>query len=126
MLVAGERGGCELRSLLPRYSHLAISVISVTEYFKGVEWAATAAQRRGRVAFFDRARATAEIVSLDEDVALRAAELWADLERRGGLIPALDLLIAATALAHGWPLATADVKDFRRIDGLELFELPAG
>ena len=38
----------------------------------GVERAATAARRRGRVAFFDRARATAEIVSLDESAALRA------------------------------------------------------
>lgn len=126
MLVAGERGGSELRPLLPRYRHLAISVISVAEYFKGVERAATAAQRRGRVAFFNRARATAEIVSLDERVALRAAELWADLERRGAMIPALDLLIAATALARGWPLASADIKDFGRIDGLELVELPAG
>lgn len=126
MLVAGERGGSGLRPLLPRYRHLAISVISIAEYFKGVERATTAAQRRRRVVFFDRARATAEIVSLDERVALRAAELWADLERREGMIPALDLLIAATALARDWPLATADVKDFRRVDGLELIELPAG
>ncbi len=116
----------ELRPLLPRYRHLAISVVSVAEYFKGVERATTAAQRRRRVAFFDRARATAEIASIDEGVALRAAELSADLERRGGMIPALDLLIAATALTRGWPLATADVKAFRRVDALDLVELPSG
>ncbi|HEV2773767.1 MAG TPA: hypothetical protein VGV57_13245 [Thermoleophilaceae bacterium] len=90
----------------------------------GVERAATAARRRGRVAFFDRARATAEIVSLDESTALRAGELWADLERQGALVPALDPLIAATA--PGWPLATADIEGSRRIDGLELVDHPAG
>lgn len=41
-------------------------------------------------------------------------------------MPGVDLLIAATALTRGWPLATADFQDFRRIDGLELVELPSG
>ena len=42
------------------------------------------------------------------------------------MVPPLDRLIAATALARGWPLAPADSKGFRRIDRLELVELPAG
>lgn len=31
-----------------------------------------------------------------------------------------DALIAATALAHGYPIATRNVKDFSHVEGLEL------
>lgn len=33
-----------------------------------------------------------------------------------------DALIAATALVHGLTLVTRNVKDFRRIDGLDLLD----
>lgn len=32
-----------------------------------------------------------------------------------------DALIAATALAHGYPLATRNVKDFSNVEGLVLY-----
>ena len=35
-----------------------------------------------------------------------------------------DVLIAATALVHGLPLVTRNVKDFRWIDDLELIDPP--
>lgn len=36
-----------------------------------------------------------------------------------------DALIAATALVHGLGLATRNVKDFERVEGLTLIALPA-
>jgi len=54
----------------------------------------------------------------------RAADIYgqirADLERRGQLIGAYDMLIAATALSHGITLVTHNTKEFNRIAGLTL------
>lgn len=36
---------------------------------------------------------------------------------------ALDALIAATALAHGMPLVTANARDFEGIRGLDVIDL---
>ena len=52
--------------------------------------------------------------------ARRHAELWAGLARDGAMIGAHDLMIGATALAHGYALATLNARDFRRIPGLRL------
>ena len=41
--------------------------------------------------------------------------------RAGQAISTEDALIAATAIAHGYPLATRNVKDFMYIDGLTLY-----
>lgn len=52
---------------------------------------------------------------------LRWAELLADLRRRGRAMPVKDSWIAATALAHGLPLATLNRRDFEPA-GVELVE----
>jgi tRNA(fMet)-specific endonuclease VapC len=46
------------------------------------------------------------------------ARIRCDLEMRGALIGANDLLIAAHALALGLTLVTANRRDFSRIDSL--------
>jgi len=43
-----------------------------------------------------------------------------DLTRKGTLIGANDFLIAATALAYGLTLVTHNLKEFRRVAGLQL------
>jgi tRNA(fMet)-specific endonuclease VapC len=54
----------------------------------------------------------------------RAADAYgsvrADLERVGRPIGPNDLLIAATALAHGLFLVTHNISEFRRVPGLNL------
>jgi predicted nucleic acid-binding protein len=47
-------------------------------------------------------------------VAVAAADLYARLRWSGLTIPPMDCFIAASAIATGWPLLTADV-DFLRI-----------
>ena len=46
------------------------------------------------------------------------ARIWAGLTASGTLIGAHDLLIAATALAHGFDLLTDNVREFSRVPGL--------
>jgi predicted nucleic acid-binding protein len=52
--------------------------------------------------------------------ARRHAQLWAELTRKGKMIGAHDLIIAATALAHDFHLATLNATEFRRVPGLKL------
>ncbi|MBV9818664.1 MAG: hypothetical protein JOZ07_09975 [Solirubrobacterales bacterium] len=46
------------------------------------------------------------------------ADLWAHLVDRGQLIGAHDLWIAATAIAHGFAVATGNADDLQRVPGL--------
>jgi predicted nucleic acid-binding protein len=51
-------------------------------------------------------------VPWDAATGLRWAELLADLRARGRAMPVKDSLIAATALTHGFALATLNRRDF--------------
>ncbi|HLI66990.1 MAG TPA: type II toxin-antitoxin system VapC family toxin [Caulobacteraceae bacterium] len=62
------------------------------------------------------------IEPLDEDDVVTAAEIGAGLARRGMGIGTLDLLIAGQALARGWTLVTANLREFSRIEGLNVID----
>ena len=53
-------------------------------------------------------------------IVMEARKVSLSLRRRNRLVPALDILIAATAIVENRPLATFNRKHFERIDGLEL------
>ena len=55
-----------------------------------------------------------------DDAALHYAEIRADLKKRGALIGANDLFIAAHARALGLVLVTSNVAEFRRVPDLKL------
>jgi tRNA(fMet)-specific endonuclease VapC len=55
----------------------------------------------------------------DEDVTV-AARIRADLKLRGQPIGPYDLLIAGQALARGWTLVTSNVREFERVEGLNV------
>jgi tRNA(fMet)-specific endonuclease VapC len=56
----------------------------------------------------------------DDDAAQIYGDLRAFLETSGELIGPHDLLIAATALAHGVTLVTHNTNEFKRVPGLEI------
>lgn len=97
----------------------ALSVVSVSELLHGVH-RASGARRIRRRAFVEHVLAALEPVPVTEAVARVHAELWADLEGGGGVPGAHDLWIAATALAHGFGVATLDRRHFARIRGLRV------
>lgn len=67
---------------------------------------------------FERFCRVSEVLPLTDPIIMRAAELYADLKRRGQLISDAALLIAATALEVGRVLVTNNVAHFQRIPNL--------
>jgi predicted nucleic acid-binding protein len=51
-------------------------------------------------------------------------EIFRFLKKRGGLIGANDLWIAAAALKHGGPLVPRNARDFKRGPRLQVLTLP--
>lgn len=62
------------------------------------------------------------VVGVDEGTAVRYAEVYSDLEKKGMMIPINDIWIAAFAMRHEMPLLARD-DHFGRIDGLNLIAL---
>ena len=54
-----------------------------------------------------------ELVEMDRATAQVWAKLLADLKRRGRAMPLKDSLIAATALQHGFVVATRNTADYQ-------------
>ena len=61
-----------------------------------------------------------EFLPFAGDAVEHYAEIRADLETRGQRIGPNDLLIAATARAHGATLVTHNTAEFQRVPGLQI------
>ena len=125
VLIAAERGQLDLASLLaPAYAEeVAIAAVTASELLYGVFRASGPARRARREAFVERALAVLPVLPFDLTAARVHARVWASLASKGVTVGAHDLLIAATALAHGAAVLTRDERGFRRIPGLPLTRL---
>ncbi len=119
VLVDAERGGGAL-ARVPEDEEHAISAVTVSELLHGVHRAVDGARRTQRSAFVEHILAELEMLPATVEVARIHADLWAQLEARGEAIGAHDLWIAATALAYGMRIATANAREFARVPGLDV------
>lgn len=99
---------------LSQYQQATFSLITRYEVLRGLK----AVQATAQLASFETFCQAQIILPVSEDIIVLAADLYADLSQKGQLIGDNDILIAATALHHGLPLATGNVAHFGRIPGL--------
>jgi tRNA(fMet)-specific endonuclease VapC len=99
-------------------NELRISVITSFELLYGAERSGRSVEELAKVRAFVESGPT--ITDLDQADVAQAARLRADLAARGQMIGAYDLLIAGQALARGWPLLTANSREFSRVPNLAL------
>lgn len=96
-----------------------MSAITVSELLLGVHHA-DAKRRVRRSAFVEAILQSMPILPFTLETARVHAELFSYLSKKGKLIGAHDLLIAATALAHDCRLFTHNVREFKQVPGLEI------
>jgi len=111
-----------LEALFPN-ELLAIAAITASELLTAVYRANTSARRQTRERFLESIFAVVPILPFDLAVAREHARLTAQLIMAGQMIGGHDLQIAATALAHGNRVLTANLRDFQRVPGLSV-DLP--
>src|SRR5438105_3873909 len=93
---------------------IAISVVTISELLVGVHRADTEERRVARSAFVERMIASVAAIDFTTAIARIHAEIHAELVKKGQVIGAHDLIIAATALFHGASIMTDNVKEFSR------------
>lgn len=115
VLIAHLRGIPQARDWLMRArrdtGRLATSVVSVTEVAGGMK---TKESRQ-----VTRLLASVDVLSINEHVSWKAAELMRTYGRSHSGIGLGDYLIAATALTEGLELATLNIRHFPMFDNLE-------
>lgn len=112
-------------SLLPDIA--LISAVTLAELSVGPLVASDDVERARRLAQVQQAEADFDPIPFDAPAARAFAQVAAAY-RRSGRKPAaraFDAMIAATAIANGLPLYTANPGDFAGIEGLVVRALPA-
>jgi tRNA(fMet)-specific endonuclease VapC len=99
---------------LLQHGQLTFSLITYYEILRGFK----AVKATTKLSAFEAFCKQQEILPVNSDIIVIAADLWASLKTTGRLIEDCDLFVAATALHHGLPLVTGNVAHFNRIPGL--------
>ncbi|MEZ4299169.1 MAG: PIN domain-containing protein [Polyangiaceae bacterium] len=112
------------RAYLRSNGRLTFSAVTLYERLRGYR----AAMRQGKpfephLRQFELFAESCIVLPVDDAVADRAATIWASLSARARGAYG-DILIAATAAAHGLPLVTRNRRDFAPISAIEGIDLP--
>ena len=94
---------------------LCISMVTLAELLYGAEKSQRSSETRREV---ERFAARLEVLPFDGDAAAHYANIRADLERRGQVIGAYDMMIAGHARSRGLVVVTGNLREFTRVEGL--------
>ena len=108
-----------LEELLGPDEEVGIAAITASELLHGVH-RATPAYRARREAFVEAVLAAFPPVPFGLLAARAHARIWAELAAAGQDVGAHDRLVAATAIAVGWRVGTANRRHFERVVGLDI------
>lgn len=108
-----------LAAQLGENEEVGIAAITASELLHGVH-RATEEHRGRRGAFVEAVLTAFPALSFDLLVARVHARIWAGLASHGREVGAHDRLVAATAMSAGWRVATANVRHFSRVPGLDV------
>jgi tRNA(fMet)-specific endonuclease VapC len=122
ILIEVERGRLELEPHVAQRPDEAffLSVVTASELLHGVHRAVQAEVRTKRAAFVEGILERFPLLPVDLATARAHAQVWAELMAAGKMIGPHDLWLAATCIAHGLTMVTANVREFARVPGLQV------
>lgn len=129
VLIAAERKGSNARQALNEIAmraageDVALSVITLIELAHGAARAETAQRKMMRRQFLQELTAAVPVHPVTASVALRAGQIDGENAAKGVRLALSDLLIGTTALELGYRVATANLRHFQMIPGLEVISL---
>jgi tRNA(fMet)-specific endonuclease VapC len=120
ILIESERGRLNLEPYLAQRQEeeFFLSVVTASELLHGVHRAVRPEVRTKRAAFVEAILERFPLLSVGLATARTHAQVWAELAAAGRMIGAHDLWLAATCIAHGFTMVTANVREFTRVPGL--------
>jgi predicted nucleic acid-binding protein len=129
VLIAAERQGHNARQALAEIAlrtageDVAVSVITLIELAHGVARANTPERKASRQQLLNELVVALPVHPVTVPVALRAGQIDGENTAQGIRVALSDLLIGVTALELGYRVATANVRHFQMIPGLEIVSL---
>lgn len=122
ILIEAEKGRLDTDAFIKERKEelFGLSVISVSELLHGVHRADNEKKRLKRSAFVEKVLELFPVYPFEISAARIYAEIWASLLKRGIQVGAHDLMIASTAIAHGFSVATFNRRYFDKIESLTL------
>jgi predicted nucleic acid-binding protein len=126
-LIGLERTSLSLEKLVKgRESEpFGISMISVSELLHAVQRADSEARRELRQAFVEKILEIFPLYPFDLSASRVYARLWGQFINKGVVVGSHDLMIASTCLSLGFSVLTAEIRDYRKIEGLRIEQLLA-
>ncbi|QEG37733.1 type II toxin-antitoxin system VapC family toxin [Bythopirellula goksoeyrii] len=114
--VQRRQGNPQVRKRFETFAdeNIFLSVLTLGELKKGIDRLKTSARKRALADWLNQLARSAQprILTVDRETALIWGEITAKAEKKGKPLPAVDGLIAATALRHGLHLMTRNVAHF--------------
>ena len=104
------------QNYLQQYNFFTFSIITRFEILRGMK----ASEATTQLKSFNLLCRQNEIIGIDDKIIVRAADIYADLYKRGLLILDADILIAATALENNLAIVTNNESHFNRITNLQV------
>lgn len=95
---------------------LCISTVTLAELLYGAARSARPPEMRREV---ERMAARLAVLAFDDDAAAHYADIRSVLEGQGQVIGPYDLMIAGHARSRGMVVVTGNLREFRRVDGLQ-------
>jgi tRNA(fMet)-specific endonuclease VapC len=126
VLIAAERQGRSLANLKAELleDEFVIAAITASELMVGIHYADSPDRRRDRESYLEDILQSVAVIDFDLTVARLHARLTYEMRRAGTLIGAHDMQIAATAIAGGYRLLTANARKYSRVPGLSIDPYP--
>ncbi len=122
-----ERAQGDWRRILKSFGGRSAFLPSIVwaELMAGVHLADSVDRALARKSRLDRLRKIVPVLPFTSEIAETWAELFAELQRKGAMIPSNDLCVAATAVffQHTVLVSSKEERNFKRVERLDVIRL---